>query len=151
MKIFHVGKLEVGFFSFFLFFSFFFFFFFLSFCLYRASPMACGGSQARGQIGAVAASLHQSPQQRRIRAASATFTTAHGSEARDQTRNLMVPRWIRFCCATTGTPWRYDAFNGESHMRIPWPEEHLSPHLSQPGLWLQQLPSLKQFLCARER
>ena len=26
------------------------------------------------------------------------------SEARDRTRNLMVPSWIRFCCATTGTP-----------------------------------------------
>ena len=24
------------------------------------------------------------------------------SEARDQTRNLMVPSWIRFHCATTG-------------------------------------------------
>ena len=33
------------------------FFFLLSF---GASPMACGGSQARGLIGAVAASLHQS-------------------------------------------------------------------------------------------
>ena len=26
------------------------------------------------------------------------------SEARDQTHNLMVPSWIRFCCATMGTP-----------------------------------------------
>ena len=26
------------------------------------------------------------------------------SEARDQTHNLMVPSWIRFHCATTGTP-----------------------------------------------
>ena len=30
------------------------------FGLFRAAPMAYGGSQARGQIGAVAASLHQS-------------------------------------------------------------------------------------------
>ena len=29
------------------------FFFFLVFCLFRAAPMAYGGSQARGQIGAV--------------------------------------------------------------------------------------------------
>ena len=28
------------------------------------------------------------------------------SEARDQTCNLMVPSWICFCCATTGTPGR---------------------------------------------
>ena len=39
----------------------FFFFFFL---LFRAAPAACGGSQARGRIGAIA---HQpTPQQRRI-------------------------------------------------------------------------------------
>ena len=25
-------------------------------------------------------------------------------KARDQTRNLMVPSWIHFCCAMTGTP-----------------------------------------------
>ena len=25
-------------------------------------------------------------------------------EARDQTHDLMVPSWIRLCCATTGTP-----------------------------------------------
>ena len=42
-----------------------------------------------------------------------TYTTAHGNagslthstEARDRTRNLMVPTWIRFYCATTGTPY----------------------------------------------
>ena len=32
----------------------------LSFCLFWAAPVAYGGSQARGLIGAVAASLHQS-------------------------------------------------------------------------------------------
>ena len=37
--------------------SFFFFFFFL-FAFSRAAPTIYGGSQARGQIGAVAASLH---------------------------------------------------------------------------------------------
>ena len=30
------------------------------FCLFRATPMAYGGSQARGQIRVVAASLHHS-------------------------------------------------------------------------------------------
>ena len=34
------------------------FFFFFAFS--RAVPVACGGSQVRGQIGAVAAGLHQS-------------------------------------------------------------------------------------------
>ena len=37
--------------------SFFFLFFFFLFCLLRAPPEANGGSQARGQIGAVAAGL----------------------------------------------------------------------------------------------
>ena len=34
--------------------------FVLSFCLFRAAPMAYGGSQATGQILAVAAGLHHS-------------------------------------------------------------------------------------------
>ena len=38
-------------------FSFFFFFFF---CYYRTAPVAYGGSQATGRIGAIAASLHHS-------------------------------------------------------------------------------------------
>jgi len=37
-----------------------FFFFFFFFCLFRAAPMAYGGSQARGLIGAVATSLRHS-------------------------------------------------------------------------------------------
>ena len=44
-------SLEIEFLSFFL--SFFF-------CFFRAAPMACGGSQARGQIRTVAAGLHHS-------------------------------------------------------------------------------------------
>ena len=38
----------------------FFFFFFLSFCLFRATPAAYGGSLAGGLIGATAAGLHHS-------------------------------------------------------------------------------------------
>ena len=60
-----------------LFFSFFFFVF-LPFL--GPLPAAYGGSQARGPIGTVAASLHTpQPQQRRIRALSATYTTAHSN------------------------------------------------------------------------
>ena len=36
------------------------FLFFFFFCLFRAAPTAYGGCQARGQIGAVPASLHHS-------------------------------------------------------------------------------------------
>ena len=59
------------------FFFFFFFFFFFVFCLFRAAPMAYGVSQARGLIGAAAASLHHS--HTRSESPSATYTTAHGN------------------------------------------------------------------------
>ena len=40
--------------------DFFFFFFFCLFAISWAAPAAHGGSQARGQVGAVAADLRQS-------------------------------------------------------------------------------------------
>ena len=77
----------------------FFFFFFCLFAFSRAAPMAYGGSQARGLIGAVATSLHQSH-----RNTGSVCNLHHSSQqrqilnplskARDQTRNLMVPSWI---------------------------------------------------------
>ena len=88
-----------------------FLFLFLFFCLFRAAPMAYGGFQARGLIGAVATGLyhsqatsdlshvcdlHHSSQQRQI--------LNPLSEARDLTCNLMVPSWIHFRCVITGTP-----------------------------------------------
>ena len=53
-------------------------------CVFRATPTAYGRSQARGQIGATAAGLHHSSQQRQI--------LNPLSEARDQTRVLMEPQ-----------------------------------------------------------
>ena len=64
---------------FFIFFIFLFFIFFVFLPLLWAAPAAYGGSQARGRIGAVAPRPTPEPQQRRIRAASATYTTAHGN------------------------------------------------------------------------
>ena len=46
---------------------------------FRATPVAYGGSQARGLIRVVAAGLHQSHSDGGIRASSATYTTAHGN------------------------------------------------------------------------
>ena len=76
------------------------------FLLFRATLTACGGSQPRGQIN-----CQPTPQPRPVRAASSTYTTAHGnagsltqSEARDQTWNLMVTSQICSHCATMGTP-----------------------------------------------
>ena len=86
-------------------------FVFFCFCLSRATPEAYGGSQARGLIRCTAAGLltatampdlslirdlHHSSQQRRI--------LDPLSEARDRTRNPMVPSQICFCCTMMGTP-----------------------------------------------
>ena len=49
------------------------------FLIFRAPPAAYGSLQARGPIGAAAAGLHHSLQQRQIQAMSVTYTTAHGS------------------------------------------------------------------------
>ena len=73
-----------------------FFFFFWSFCLFRATSTACGDSQARGLIGAVAPGLHHSSQQRLILNPQV--------EARDRIHHLMVPSWIRFRWATKEVP-----------------------------------------------
>ena len=64
--------------------------------LFRAIPMAYGGSQARGCIGVVAAGLHHSSQQCQI--------LYPLSEARYRTGNLMVPTQIRFRCTMMRTP-----------------------------------------------
>ena len=79
-----------------------------SFCLFRATPAAYGGSQTRGLIRAVATSLRHS----HIRYKSVTYTTAHGNagsvpqgsypQARDPTCNFMVPSHIHFLCTMTG-------------------------------------------------
>ena len=84
--------------------SFFFFLFsFFVFCLFRAAHAAYGGSQARGQIGAVAAGLHQShsntgskPHLRPKHHSSWQCRILNPlSEVRDQTHNLMVLSQIR--------------------------------------------------------
>ena len=86
-------------------------FLFLFFCLFRATPVAYGGSQARVYLElqlpvyttATATwdlsricNLHQSSRQHQI--------LNPLSEARDQTRNHMVPSRIHFRCTTMGTP-----------------------------------------------
>ena len=68
---------------------FIYLFIYLVFCLFRAAPMAYGGSQARGLIGAVPASLHHSSQQ--------CWILKPLSEARDRNRVLMDASRIRFC------------------------------------------------------
>ena len=83
---------------------------FFIFCLFRATPMAYGCSQARSQVGAVAASLCQNHSNAR----SKPCLLHHSSwkcwilnplnEARDQTFNLMASSWIHFLWARMRTP-----------------------------------------------
>ena len=88
----------------------FYFFKFFYFLLFRATPLAYGGSQARGPIRATAAGSQYS--QHQIQAWSATYTTAHWntgsfnplSKAGNQTCVVMDASQIRFHWATTGTP-----------------------------------------------
>ena len=90
-----------------------FFFFFLVFCLFRATPVAYGGSQTRGLIRAVAAGLTPQPQQRWIWAPSATYTTAGGNDRsltyRERPGIKPTTSWflVGFInhWATTGTPF----------------------------------------------
>ena len=76
--------------------SFFFFFF----CLFRAAPMAYGGSQARGPIGAGASSLHHSHGSVGSKPHSVTYTCSSQilhplSETRDRTLVLMDASRVR--------------------------------------------------------
>ena len=88
------------------------------FCLFRAAPEACGGSQARGRIRATAASHSpsHSHSHRNTRSELRLWPTPQLrqcwilnplSEARSQTYILMDPSRIHFHCATTGTPSFY--------------------------------------------
>ena len=99
-----------GFFG--LFFCFVLFCFVFVFCLFRAIPMAYGSSRARGSNQSCSYQPIPKPQQHQIRATSVTYTTAHGNAVSFtpwakpgiKPANLMVPSWIRFRCAMTGTP-----------------------------------------------
>ena len=79
-----------------------FFFFFGLFFVFRASPAAYGGFQARDQIGAVAASLRQSHSNagsklhlRPTPQLTASQIPYPLSKARDQTQNLMDASQVR--------------------------------------------------------
>ena len=87
-------------------------FFFFLFLLFRAASVVYGGSQAGGPIGATATGLHHSLGNARSEPCHDLHHSSWQrrilsplSKARDQTRNLMLPSWIHFRCAMTGTPF----------------------------------------------
>jgi len=74
------------------------------FCIFRAKPVAYGGSQARGWIRTTAASPHHNhsnarsePRLRPNHSSQQCWIHNPLSKARDWTCNLMVPSWIHFC------------------------------------------------------
>ena len=94
-----------------------FIFLFFIFLLFRATPMAYGGSQARGQIGAIAAVLfHSHINVRSKQYLRTTPKLTHGplSQARDRTHILMYTSLICFCCAIMGSPI-FAALNCDSY------------------------------------
>ena len=85
--------------------------FYLFIGIFRAAPMAYGGSQDRGPIRAAIASLHHSHS--KVGSEPCLWPTLQLtamqivnplSEARNWTSNLMVPSWIPFRCTMMGTP-----------------------------------------------
>ena len=87
---------------------------FVCLLLFRAKPMAYGGSQARDQIRSTAAGLRHShinieseqhlqptPQLKAVPDPQPT------DQGQGSTRILMDTSWTRFCSATTGTPKLY--------------------------------------------
>ena len=98
--------------------------------LFRATPEAYGSSQARGPIGATAASLRHSHGIQAMQYTSRVCDLHHGSrqhrilnplsEARDQTLNLLVTSQIRFCPASRGIPawpFKHSSFWSELWIR----------------------------------
>ena len=80
------------------------FYLFIYFCLFGATPLAHGGSQARSQIGAIAASLRHT----HSNAGSEQYLQPTPlSKARDLTHMLMDRSQIRFHCATMVTPQNF--------------------------------------------
>ena len=74
--------------------------------LFRATPEAYGGSQARGRIGAVTTSLHHSHTGSELhRRSRQRWIPNPPLEASEQTCTLMDTSRIRSSCATMGTPW----------------------------------------------
>ena len=92
-------------------FYFILFYLFIICCLFRATPAAHGGTQARGWIWDVAAGLHHS---HTVWDLSHICDLHHSSQqhqilsplskARDQTCILLDASQIHFCWATIGTP-----------------------------------------------
>ena len=64
------------------------FYLFIYFCFFRATLVACGSSQARGRIGAVATSLHPGHSKARSEPHLLTYTTAHGNAG-------SLTHWVR--------------------------------------------------------
>ena len=104
--------------------------------------MAYGSSQARGPLGATAASLDTATA---TQDPSCVCELHHSSwqwwilnplsEARDRTCNLLVPSWICFCCATMGTlSLKYSSDAGHKQASLLFSLSTLRAQAHQPTL-----------------
>ena len=89
-----------------------YYFLLLLFCLFRAAPIAYGASQARGQIGATAASLHQS----HSNVGSLTHWARPGIKP---TCSWVLVGFVNHW-ATTGTPCGWYSLEGLVDSWQPW-------------------------------
>ena len=100
---------------------------FFFFCIFRVTPVAYEGSQARGPTGVTAAGLyhhsHSNTESEPLLQPTPQLMATRQilnplSEARDWTHNFMVPSWICFQCTTIGNP-RISFFNSPfSKLRV---------------------------------
>ena len=84
---------------------------FVCLCLFRATPLAYGSSQARGQVGAAAASLchsHSNAESKQVcnlhHISQQCWILNPLSKNRDRTRVLMDTSWVHYPWAMMGTP-----------------------------------------------
>ena len=96
--------------------------FYFGFCLFRATPITYGGSQARGRIKAVAAALCRSHSNARFEphlwpTPQLMAMLNPLNEPRDQTFILMVTSQIHFHWAMTETPlWTFFNISFSKHI-----------------------------------
>ena len=102
---------------------------FLFFCLFAFSRTTSSGIwrfPSQGSNLSCSRRPTPQPQQCGMRAASVTYTTAHGNagsltqcKARDQTRNLMLPTGIRQQLSHEGNSWQFYFINHFIYYHIP--------------------------------
>ena len=113
---------------------------FLLSCLFMATPAAYRGSQARGLIGAIATGLRHSHSNAVVRAASATYTTAHGNVgslthgAKPGVKPASSWILVRFVSAVPGQECQVSGFHSLQFGADPFTKLHVL-YMDSPVSW----------------